>query len=102
MLAASATFAAQLALALAPLGEGQDEVTVAPHVELAGTSLHFAHNDAACGICQARSLHGLASRTAVALPVVEVGSGSLVRARYDFVAAELESPSHSRAPPVAL
>ena len=59
---AALALVAQLGLALTPIGEARVERSSAPHVELAGTSSHYAHNDATCATCQARSLTGLTTR----------------------------------------
>ncbi len=53
--------AAQVVVAIAPLTEGRDG-RYASHIETDGTHLHFAHNDATCAACQARSIHGTAAR----------------------------------------
>ncbi len=50
---------AQGAVALAAIGEGRDGIGLASHVEATGASAtHYAHDEATCAACQARSLHG--------------------------------------------
>ena len=53
--------AAQLAVALSPLAEGRER-SWGSHVEAAGLHQHFAHNEATCAACQARSIHGATGR----------------------------------------
>ncbi|MBA2708091.1 MAG: hypothetical protein H0U59_09835 [Gemmatimonadaceae bacterium] len=47
---------AQLLLAFAPLVEARAGKNAQPHVELAGTGVHHAHDDASCFACVARHL----------------------------------------------
>jgi len=56
--AAILALVAQLALAIAGLGEGQTGVGSVAHFDPGGTSAHYVHNEAVCAACQARSLHG--------------------------------------------
>lgn len=50
---------AQAAVVLTAIGEGRDGIGVASHVEATGPSAtHYAHDEATCAACQARSLHG--------------------------------------------
>ena len=58
--AAILAFWAQLMLVVAAIGEGQAGLGFAAHIDPAGTSTHYAHDEAACAACQARSLHGVA------------------------------------------
>ena len=53
--------AAQVAVALSPLAEGRER-SWGSHVEAAGLNKHFAHSEATCAACQARSIHGTAGR----------------------------------------
>lgn len=57
--AAILALVAQLALAIAGLSEGRAGVGYAAHIDPGGTSTHYAHNEAVCAACQARSLHGV-------------------------------------------
>src|SRR5947209_3636176 len=54
---------AQLTVALSPLVER--ERSMASHVESGSAAGHYAHNDATCPSCQARSIHGTAPRPEV-------------------------------------
>lgn len=63
-IAASLAVAAQLVLCLSGLVEGKAGIGAASHVESAGTSAHYAHNEATCAACAARSLHGTAAPAA--------------------------------------
>src|SRR5215471_21747552 len=58
---------AQVAVALSPLAEGR-RPEMASHVESGGVKLHYAHNEATCASCQARSIHGTPRSAHVALP----------------------------------
>ena len=53
-------FLAQLAIVVAGIGEGRAGIGYATHVDPGGTSTHYAHNEAQCASCQARSVHGVA------------------------------------------
>jgi hypothetical protein len=97
-IAALVAIVGQVAMAFVPLAEGAEGRSMASHVERGGTSAHYAHNDANCAACQARTLLGLASRPQAALPLRAETSEAIV-----FV-AELPAThglfSHnSRAPP---
>ena len=50
---------AQLAVGVAALGEARAGLGYASHIDPSGTSTHYAHNEAVCAACQARSLHGV-------------------------------------------
>jgi len=97
-LAAIVAVVGQVAMAFVPLAEGAEGRSMAPHVERGGTSAHYAHNEANCAACQARTLHGLAARPSVPLPDRAEKSDAVV-----FVAELSATPglsSHnSRAPP---
>src|SRR5204862_5898741 len=93
---------AQLSLALAPFGEARERSSTAAHVELGGTSTHYAHNDATCAVCQARSLQALSARTPDALLTGPIGAITIVAVADRFIAAELHSLSNPRAPPRCL
>src|ERR1700694_173638 len=58
--------AALLLLAFAPLTEWQFGADARPHVELAGTNAHHAHNPADCAACSARALLVAANQPAQA------------------------------------
>lgn len=58
--AAILAMVAQLALVIAGIGEGRTGVGYASHIDPSGTSTHYAHDEAVCAACQARSLHGVA------------------------------------------
>jgi len=48
----------QLGVIAAQVGEFWQGQSTASHVEQSGTSRHFAHNEATCPACQARSMMG--------------------------------------------
>src|SRR5262244_2334714 len=58
---------AQVTVALSPLAEGR-RPGMASHVESGGVKLHYAHDEATCASCQARSIHGTPRVAAVPLP----------------------------------
>ena len=89
---------AQLSVAFASIADAREGQAMGAHVEQGGTSTHYAHSDA-CAICQARSLHGLAVRAAEPIPTGAVSATAFSAIADRLVAAELFSPSKSRAPP---
>lgn len=95
---AALAIAAQLVVAIAPLSEGRDS-RMASHVEAHGLASHYAHNEATCAACQARSIHGTAPHTQVAAAIITVSLPVL-----DASARRGASPEHypqdnPRAPP---
>src|SRR5690348_13004940 len=56
--AAFLALVAQLAVGVAALGEARAGLGYASHIDPSGTSTHYAHDEAVCAACQARSLHG--------------------------------------------
>ena len=97
---ATLAVAAQLGIAAAPIGEARDVQGNAPHVEVAGTSTHYAHNSATCATCQARSLNGLAVRTATPLASHMAHARLLPAAAERVPFAFRLSRNNPRAPPV--
>jgi len=57
--AALLALVAQLAVGVAALGEARAGLGYASHIDPSGTSTHYAHDEAVCAACQARSLHGV-------------------------------------------
>lgn len=91
---------AQIFLSFAPLIEGRQGPDARAHVEESGTTIHHAHNEAACAACAARGLLG--SAELASQPAVEF---SLVSWQFVPTAALSVEPvwtlhSRSRAPPV--
>jgi positive regulator of sigma E activity len=69
------------------------------HVERGGVKLHYAHDEATCASCQARSIHGTTRAADVALaPSSEVAT-TVATARVSVVAADQFSQDNPRAPP---
>jgi hypothetical protein len=91
--------AAQLSIALAPLGEAQEGRSAAAHVEAGGTATHYAHNDATCAACQARSLQGIAARVPAPLLGRATLTTAFVASSERLNAADLLSHNTPRAPP---
>jgi hypothetical protein len=100
--AALVAILAQLSVALAPLGEAREGVSAAAHVETGGTATHYAHNDATCVVCKARSLHGLTARVPDASIAGRVGTNTVVGSPEPYVAAEFLSTGSPRAPPSSI
>src|SRR4029077_2741895 len=59
---------AQVAVALSPLAEGR-RPGMASHVAGGGIRLAYAHNEASCASCQARSIHSAPRAADVNVPV---------------------------------
>ena len=57
--AALLALVAQLAVGVGALGEARAGLGYASHIDPSGTSTHYAHDEAVCAACQARSLHGV-------------------------------------------
>lgn len=99
---AAAAVVVQLGLTLAPIAEALVGQDAAAHVEAAGTSTHYAHNDATCATCQARTLHGLIARAADPLIRLAVCDTGIVSANDLRITAEAFSLNNPRAPPTSL
>jgi hypothetical protein len=98
-LGVSLALVSQFGVLAAQIGEMWQGPNTASHVEPVGTSRHFAHNDAMCPACQARSTTSAASRPVTAILMHEQARS---RPAVAFVAAPpSRTPSHSqpRAPP---
>lgn len=93
---------AQVGLVVAPLAEVWQGQDAAAHVEAGGTSTHYAHNDATCAACQARTLIGLAVASAAPVLRTELGDARVVPSRDFRPAAGRFSPNNPRAPPTPL
>jgi hypothetical protein len=93
--------AAQLTLAIAPLTEGRDD-RMASHVEAGGAQSHYAHNDATCASCQARSIHGTSPRPTPAFFDVAARTFAVVESVDRIVSIAAHSPSSPRAPPAVI
>lgn len=98
-LGAIAAVVAQLALNATPLAEAFRGQDAAAHVEPAGTATHYAHNEATCANCQARSLHGLAADSPASLLPTDAGGAVMATVPGERLAAELFSPNNPRGPP---
>ncbi len=90
---------AQLVVAAAPLVEARNGRSADAHMEAGGVTAHYAHNEAACAACQARSIMGTTARRAFAMPVplrAQVAATHLVG---HAVRANVYSRWNPRAPP---
>ena len=90
---------AQIAVALAPLGENRER-SMAAHVESGGATGHFTHDDATCAACQARSIAGT-THAPTPSPVARTHAVSVAIASVDRThSSEFHLHRNSRAPPV--
>lgn len=93
---------AQLAGVLLPLLEGREGRGMGTHIEAVGDTSHYVHDDATCGACQVRSMHGRAAPPPrLALPGDE---GPAVHGFVASAAPRAEGPAanRTRAPPVVI
>jgi hypothetical protein len=89
---------AQVAVALSPLAEGR-RPGMASHVESGGVKLHYAHDEATCASCQARSIHGTPRAPAVTLPPSTEVSAAVPTTLVRADTADRFSQDNPRAPP---
>ena len=92
-------FLAQLTLVLAGVSEGRAGLGYAAHIDAGGTATHYAHDEAVCAACQARSLHGVVKPTHA--PVItprprEIATVTWIESYRD---SSINSQHLSRAPP---
>ena len=100
--AAAALFALQGVLAVSPVLERRHEVQRDAHVEAQGSRHLFAHDEATCTVCAARSLLGdVPPQPAGLLPAA---TSRCVEIAYSAVVLSVERAldNHSRAPPVLI
>ena len=88
---------AQVTVAFSPLAEGRRGM--GSHVENRGVKLHYAHDEATCASCQARSIHGTPRTQAVPVPVLTEVATTVAAARVVVDDAERFSQDNPRAPP---
>jgi len=92
---------AQVTVALSPLAEGR-RPGMASHVESGGVKLHYAHDEATCASCQARSIHGTPRTADASLPrAIEVVI-TVATATVRVVTADRFSQDNPRAPPALI
>ena|SRR5436309_2489567 len=90
--------ASQFVLAIAPLAEGRED-RMASHVEAGGAQTHYAHSDGSCVSCQARSIHGTATRSAPSTFEGEANASSVILLVEHECWTDVHSQSNPRAPP---
>jgi hypothetical protein len=92
-------FLAQLTLVVAGVGEGRAGLGYAAHIDPGGTSTHYAHDEAVCAACQARSLHGVVRLPHP--PTVAAGPRETapVTRLESYRGSNVDSQNCSRAPP---
>jgi len=96
---AAALLALQAVIALSPMLERRHEVRLEAHVEALGSRHLFAHDEATCIVCAARTL---ASDVPAASAVRDAAAtGGRIDIAYAVVAyrVRLARDNHSRAPP---
>jgi hypothetical protein len=96
---AGVAIAAQVGVAMAPIGEARLGTNSAPHVELGGTAVHHAHSDANCAVCQARATHAAVTRAATGVAALALHAMPPVQSTEQLIAPELRSLGNPRAPP---
>lgn len=89
---------AQVGVALAPLAEGR-RPAMGPHVEAGGVKLHYAHDEATCAACQARSIQGTPRAASVPLPPATEVATAVTTRSVRIVDADWFSQDNPRAPP---
>jgi hypothetical protein len=99
---AAVAFAAQLVVALVPLAEGRFGRTMSAHVESGSTKGHYAHNEATCAACQARSIHGTTSRTVAPIPETTLAMATAFAPVDRIAAASVHPQANPRAPPAVI
>lgn len=97
---AALAIVSQVAVTFAAFADGRDQRSAASHVERDGTSTHYAHNDATCVICQARSLTGLTERASAGAPLHAAPSLVLAGSASHVATHDTARPKNPRAPPV--
>jgi len=94
-----AAFVSQLTVAFSPLVEAREGQGYAAHVERGGTSSHYAHNDATCITCQARTLTGPTAQHEPLPAAVRISIAPVSSALAAAIAADVANPKNPRAPP---
>lgn len=96
---ASLALAAQFVVAIVPLAEGRQGRSMSAHVESGTTKGHYAHNEATCASCQARSMHGTTAKADISLLYASAVSTKVAAAVDHVVSATLSAQTNPRAPP---
>lgn len=93
---------AQLVLALAPLSEGRS-ATMATHVETSGAVRgHYAHNEATCPVCQARSIHGATPKEPAPFLAGPIRPTAVVDVVTHGISDDYSRQANPRAPPASV
>jgi hypothetical protein len=98
-LGATLALVSQLGVLAAQIGEIWQGQSTASHVEAQGTSRHYAHNEATCPACQARSMTGVTSRDATPALLLSSPRATPVVALQPTPASRTPAHTQSRAPP---
>jgi hypothetical protein len=98
--AAAFAAAAQLCLAVVPLGEERFGADERAHIEPAGTSLHHAHDEATCAACVSQHILSAAEPGRIARFTVVASAPHFTTAALRFDSRTLWFFARSRAPPV--
>src|SRR4051812_35168410 len=97
--AALLALVAQLALGVAAFGEGRAGLGYASHIDPGGTSTHYAHDEAVCAACQARSLHGVARTPPAPVVPPRPREAAAVTWLLSYLDSSINPQNLSRAPP---
>jgi hypothetical protein len=92
-------FLAQLTLIVAGVGEGRAGLGYASHIDPGGTSTHYAHDEAVCAACQARSLHGVARTPPAPVVPARPREAAAVTWLESYLDSSVNPQNLSRAPP---
>lgn len=95
----SLALVSQLGVIAAQVGEFWQGQSIASHVEQSGTSRHFAHNEATCPACQARSMTGATTHAVAPVALHAVAAEAPIAAARLIPASEPPAQSRPRAPP---
>ena len=102
LLISLALFFVQGTVALTPLTEARQGIGAAAHVEASNRGHHYAHNDANCAFCVARSIHATTA-PAPTPPAIREESDARVVTRGMVAPTRIASAFRlSRAPPPSL
>jgi hypothetical protein len=92
-------FLAQLAIVVAGIGEGRAGIGYAAHVDPGGTSTHYAHNEAQCASCQARSIHSMTRPEHAPVVLARPRDLPAVAWLESYLDSSIDAQNLSRAPP---
>ncbi|MEO9034299.1 MAG: hypothetical protein ABI442_02250 [Gemmatimonadaceae bacterium] len=86
-------------MAIAPLAEGRQGKSMSAHVESGTTKGHYAHNEATCVSCQARSMHGATAKPDVGFAHDGQVATAIIVSVDRAISASVSPQTNPRAPP---